>query len=128
MRTKLIAAALGIAVLAVAATGSAHRLPHAKRCPVFPKSNAWNQRVDKLPVAANSNAVVRAIGPGDPVHADFGSGLYQGAPIGIPYTTVSGHQHRVPDCCVKLAKPSGTCCGSAVPGAGRGACSGAVSQ
>jgi hypothetical protein len=94
MRTKLIAAALGIAVLAVAATGSAHRLPHAKRCPVFPRSNAWNQRVDKLPVAANSNAVVRAIGPGDPVHADFGSGLYDGGPIGIPYTTVGKSQHR----------------------------------
>jgi hypothetical protein len=94
MRTKLIAAALGIAVLAVTATGSAHRLPHAKRCPVFPRSNAWNQRVDKLPVAANSNAVVRAIGPGDPVHADFGSGLYDGGPIGIPYTTVGKSQHR----------------------------------
>jgi hypothetical protein len=94
MRTKLIAAGLGIAVLVVAATGSAHRLPNAKRCPVFPKDNAWNQRVDKRPVAANSDAVVHAIGPGDPVHADFGSGLYDGGPIGIPYTTVGKGQHK----------------------------------
>jgi hypothetical protein len=95
MRAKLIAAALGIAVLATAAASTAHRLPHAKRCPVFPKNSAWNQRVDKLPVAANSDAVVRAIGPRDPVHADFGSGLYNGGPIGIPYTTVSKRQHKV---------------------------------
>jgi hypothetical protein len=30
------------------------------------------------------------------MHADFGSGLYQGRPIGIPYTTVPRSQHRVP--------------------------------
>jgi hypothetical protein len=95
MRAKLIVAALGIAGLASAGVSTAHRLPTAKRCPVFPKSSAWNQRVDKLPVAGNSAAVVRAIGPGDPVHADFGSGLYNGGPIGIPYTTVSRRQHRV---------------------------------
>jgi hypothetical protein len=29
------------------------------------------------------------------VHPDFGSGLYDGAPIGIPYTTVGKSQHRV---------------------------------
>jgi hypothetical protein len=52
--------------------------------------------VDKLPTASNSDAVVRAIGAGDPVHADFGSGNYNGGPIGIPYTTVSRHQKRVP--------------------------------
>ena len=29
------------------------------------------------------------------MHADFGSGLYEGGPIGIPYTTVSRRQKRV---------------------------------
>ena len=27
-------------------------MPSAPHCPVFPKSNPWNQRVDMLPVAA----------------------------------------------------------------------------
>ena len=29
------------------------------------------------------------------VHADFGAGLWEGAPIGIPYTDVAGDQARV---------------------------------
>ena len=65
-------------------------------CPVFPASNPWNQRVDKLPVHPNSDAIVRSIGPAEHMHADFGSGRYQGAPIGIPYRTVPGRQRRVP--------------------------------
>src|SRR2546423_7289794 len=90
-------AALLIVLAAVVAAGSAsgHPVPGAPRCPVFPASNPWNQRVDRLPVAADSDRIVGAIGVDDPVHADFGSGLYQGQPIGIPYTTVSSHQHRV---------------------------------
>src|SRR4051795_9322809 len=94
MRARLIAVALGAVALTVGVS-TAHRLPHAKRCHVFPASNPWNQRVDKLPVASDSAAVIRAIGPGDPVHPDFGSGLYDGSPIGIPYTTVPKGQRKV---------------------------------
>jgi hypothetical protein len=65
-------------------------------CPVFPADNQWNLRVDKLPVHRNSDAIVRSIGAGDHMHADFGSGRYQGAPIGIPYVTVKRSQRRVP--------------------------------
>jgi hypothetical protein len=43
-------------------------------------------------VLPNSDAIVRSIGAGEHMHADFGSGLYQGAPIGIPY--VSGASSR----------------------------------
>jgi hypothetical protein len=63
-------------------------------CPLFGPSFATNQRVDHLPVAANSGAIVRSIGSGDHVHADFGSGLWDGSPIGIPYTVVSRHTRR----------------------------------
>src|SRR3954447_24379867 len=59
-------------------------------CPVFPADNHWNLRVDTLPVHPNSDAIVRSIGAGEHMHADFGSGRYQGAPIGIPYRTVPG--------------------------------------
>jgi hypothetical protein len=65
-------------------------------CPVFPADNHWNLRVDRLPVLTSSDAIVRSIGAGEHMHADFGSGRYQGAPIGIPYATVPRRQRRVP--------------------------------
>ena len=87
MRIAAVCAALATLALAAAATGS--RLPQAPKCPIFPASNAWNQRVDRLPVAPNSAKVVAAIGKSDALHADFGSGLWDGGPIGIPITVVS---------------------------------------
>ncbi|HEX4804585.1 MAG TPA: hypothetical protein VFU94_01685 [Conexibacter sp.] len=65
-------------------------------CPVFPATSAWNQRVDRLPVARNSATLIRSIGLGAHVHADFGSGTWDGGPIGIPYTVVRAGQRRVP--------------------------------
>jgi hypothetical protein len=65
------------------------RLPAARHCPVFPANNAWNQRVDKLPVASASDQLIASIGLGEPVHADFGSGKWDGGPIGIPLDVVS---------------------------------------
>jgi hypothetical protein len=77
-------------------------------CPVFPADNHWNLRVDTLPLHPNSDAIVRSIGTGDNMHADFGSGREnvgsrppaargsEGAPIGIPYVTVPRGQRRVP--------------------------------
>jgi len=58
-------------------------------CMVFPASSPWNQRVDTAPARPGSDAMVAAIGPGDTVHADFGSGRYDGGPIGIPYQVVT---------------------------------------
>jgi hypothetical protein len=89
---------LAAAVLAAAAVGgiaSGHPVTGAPKCAVFPKNNPWNQRVDKLPLVSNSAAIVNSIGAGGGVHPDFGSGLYGGAPIGIPYTTVSRRQKKV---------------------------------
>jgi hypothetical protein len=65
-------------------------------CPMFPADNPWNQRVDKLPVHRNSDAIVSSIGASEHMHADFGSGQWDGGPIGIPYVTVSRRQKRVP--------------------------------
>ena len=63
-------------------------LPQAPGCPVFPRDNAWNQRVDRLPVARDSARAIRSIGADTGMHADFGSGTWDGAPIGIPITVV----------------------------------------
>ena len=77
------------AVLAALLAGSsAHALwlPAARHCPVFPANNPWNQRVDKLPVAADSAQLIASIGLDAPVHADFGSGLGLEAPPAKPAT------------------------------------------
>ena len=82
-------AAIAVCALALSgASAQALRLPSAPKCPVFPASNPWNKRVDRLPVAADSDAIVRSIGVDDHMHADFGSGLWDGGPIGIPVTVV----------------------------------------
>ena len=91
-RLVLLAA---LALLAgTASAGPGARLPQAPACPVFPESNPWNRRVDALPVASNSTRIVSAIGRDDRVHADFGSGLWEGGPIGIPITIVGRSQAR----------------------------------
>jgi hypothetical protein len=84
---RLVAAAIPLALLASSA--SALRVPAAPRCPVFPKTNAWNRRVDKLPVAKDSATLIRSMGLSTGVHADFGSGTWDGGPIGIPFDVVS---------------------------------------
>jgi hypothetical protein len=89
-------ALLVIAVLfALGGSADALRLPSAPRCPIFPASNPWNQRVDRLPVARDSDAIIRSIGLDDHVHADFGSGLWEGGPIGIPITVVRATQRKL---------------------------------
>ena len=84
----MLALAAG-AMLLGGASAHALRVPAAPRCPVFPAGSAWNQRVDSLPVAANSAQLIQSIGVGSGMHADFGSGLWDGGPIGIPFDVVS---------------------------------------
>jgi hypothetical protein len=67
----------------------------APNCPVFPTDNWWNVRVDTLPVASNSAQIINSIGASTGLHPDFGSGLWNGSPIGIPITVVPGTQQKV---------------------------------
>ena len=93
MRISVLALAALVCCVAVAAA-SPPRV-EGTHCPVFPADNAWNQRVDTLPAAKNSDTLVDSIGANAYGHAAFGSGLYDGAPIGIPYVVVGKHQKRV---------------------------------
>ena len=43
-------------------------------CRLLPRDFPTNQRVDRLPVAADSDAIIGSIGLDDALHADFGSG------------------------------------------------------
>ena len=82
------------ALLLGGASAHALRLPGAPKCTIFPATNAWNERVDALPVAANSAQMIQSIGLDTGLHPDFGSGLYDGQPIGIPYDVVSKQTKR----------------------------------
>jgi hypothetical protein len=64
-------------------------------CAVFPADNVWNTPVDNLPVLASSDSYINNIGKNATFHADFGSGLWQGAPIGIPFVVVPSSQPNV---------------------------------
>ncbi|MFQ5421495.1 MAG: hypothetical protein ACE5EY_14165, partial [Anaerolineae bacterium] len=68
----------------------------ALSCQLFPADNIWNIRVDNLPLDPNSDAYINTIGAATTLHPDFGSGLWQGAPIGIPFVEVPGSQPKVP--------------------------------
>ena len=81
-----LAALAGLVLSLAGATVS--QAPKLAGCPVFPANNPWNQRVDRLPVAASSSAIIASIGADTGLHPDFGSGLWDGAPIGIPITVV----------------------------------------
>jgi hypothetical protein len=63
-------------------------------CPVLPADNIWNTAVDTLPVLAGSATLVNTIGAGRGFHADFGAGMWDGGPIGIPFVTVRGTQPK----------------------------------
>ena len=93
-----IAAALAASLVAlcVALPSEGRPLPGAPKCPIFPRSSHWNRPVDRLPLHQRSDAIVTAVGRTERAHADFGSGLYEGAPIGIPYRVVRAGQKRVP--------------------------------
>ncbi len=67
----------------------------AVSCPMLPADNIWNTRVDTLPLDPSSAAYVATIGATATMHADFGSGLWNGGPIGIPYVVVNAGQPKV---------------------------------
>src|SRR4051812_5262669 len=65
-------------------------------CSIFPANNIWNTRVDNLPVHARSNQWVNSIGRYTGFHMDFGSGTWDGGPIGIPYNIVGAGVTKIP--------------------------------
>jgi hypothetical protein len=91
----VLAVAMALAHAQAAPTATHVQTLPGTRCSVFPADNPWNQRVDRLPVAEDSAALIAQIGRDDPVHPDFGT-VYNGAPNGIPYAVVSNATKRVP--------------------------------
>ena len=69
--------------------------PTIEGCPVFPVDSIWNTSVADLPLDPNSNAFINTIGPTRGLHPDFGSGTWNGGPIGIPYDVVDASEPKV---------------------------------
>jgi hypothetical protein len=70
--------------------------PGLGACPLFPPDNVWHADVSALPVHPRSTAWRSSVGSGSGLKADFGSGLWDGGRIGIPWTGVDAGQPRVP--------------------------------
>jgi len=87
-RIVLIATIVGLFRVALE---TADAVPQVAGCQVFPADNAWNTRVDTLPVHSNSVAYVNSIGTNVSLHPDLGSN----PTYGIPYTNVPGTQPKV---------------------------------
>jgi hypothetical protein len=104
MRGRSIRAFVSVLALAFALSAcdpppppsGAKRLPDAPNCPLFPTDSYWDADVSRLPVDTRSATWVNSAGASAYLHADFGSGQWNGGPIGIPYVTVAGDQPRVP--------------------------------
>ena len=62
---------------------------------MFPADNIWNTPVNKLPLDSHSSAWIDSIGRTTGFHMDFGSGNWDGGPIGIPYNIVDGSVPKV---------------------------------
>lgn len=65
-------------------------------CPMFPTDSHWHADISRLPVHARTADYVRSIGTTSSLKADFGSGSWNGGPIGIPWQAVPGAQPDVP--------------------------------
>lgn len=70
--------------------------PSISGCLLYPANNVWNTPVDTLPVDSRSVNYIKTIGAAIGLHPDFGSGIWDGGPIGIPFITVPATQPRVP--------------------------------
>lgn len=65
----------------------------AENISIFPANNPWNLDISSAPVDPYNTQIIAGISsPG--IKADFGSGLWQGAPIGIPYIVVCNNQPK----------------------------------
>jgi hypothetical protein len=60
---------------------------------IFPNDNPWNINISTAEVDPYSNEIIQGMGDAA-LKADFGSGLWEGAPIGIPFVVVCGDQSK----------------------------------
>jgi hypothetical protein len=65
----------------------------AENIQLFPADNAWNLDISASLIDPYNTQIIAGFSS-NTIKADFGSGLWDGAPIGIPYTVVCGNQTK----------------------------------
>lgn len=68
---------------------------NAETIGIFPADNPWRTGISNNPVDPYSSQIIAGFSS-NVIKADFGSGLWQGAPIGIPYVVVCSNQSKIP--------------------------------
>ena len=68
--------------------------PYIGSVEIFPPDHIWNVPLADLPLDSHSSDYIQKIGLTSSVHPDFGSGLWDGYKIGIPYVVVPGTQPK----------------------------------
>lgn len=66
----------------------------AENMTIFPSDNPWNLDISAAPLDPASSQIIASFST-NVIKADFGSGLWEGAPIGIPYVVVCGNQPKI---------------------------------
>jgi hypothetical protein len=74
-------------------TGCTAKKADAESIAIFPADNAWNKDISQSAVDTYNSQIIDAL-KSYVIKADFGSGLWEGAPIGIPYVVVCGSQTK----------------------------------
>jgi hypothetical protein len=62
---------------------------------IFPSDNPINSDISQSPSDIHSAAIIALLGSPS-LHPDFGSGLWEGAPIGLPFILVCREQSKIP--------------------------------
>lgn len=65
----------------------------AENIPIFPAGNAWNLDISSSAIDPYNTQIIAGFST-NVIKADFGSGLWNDAPIGIPYTVVCSDQTK----------------------------------
>jgi len=81
----LLATAFALSACLAAKPSATTDGPQLAGCPLFAADHYWNTPVDELPLLPRSSAYINIIGANASLHADFGSGTWEGRPIGIPF-------------------------------------------
>jgi len=66
----------------------------AENARIFPVANPWNKHISAEPVDPFSSQIISNFST-SALKADFGGGLWNGAPIGIPYVVVCGNAPKL---------------------------------
>ena len=96
MKNQHSVLALAFLILANASADSFAKAPEYFGAAIFPANNIWNKSITDLPVHPNSKKYIESIGDAKSLHADFGSGTWEGQPLGIPINIVGPTTKRVP--------------------------------